>query len=128
MKTYFVLLCVLYLSVAANAVMGMLIGAPAAMTGKAAVDLAALGFCLYGAYGLAFGRRFFAAFVWRIAYQAVLLLGALSVLMVINGWDSGAEPAKGLGLLHMVMMFLPYLLFAVPPILYANKLKEPAAA
>ncbi len=128
MKTYFVLLCVLYVSVAANAVMSFLLGAPAALTGKAVLDLAAMGFCLYGTYGLAFGKRYFAAFVWRIAYQAVLLLGALTVIMYINGEATGAAPAQGLGLLHMTMMFLPFLLFAVPPILYANKLKESAKA
>lgn len=124
MKTYFVLLAILYVGNLANSFVGLAFVAAPVMIAKIAADVALMSISLWGCYGMAFGKRYLSAAKWRIVYQATLALGVATVLLYANGEVVGLPPLEGIGLLHAGMIFLPYVLFAVPIILYEKELKE----
>ncbi len=124
MKTYFVLLAILYFGTLANSFIGLAFVAAPVMIAKIAADVALMGVCLWGCYGMAFGKRYLSAPKWRMIYQATLALGVATVLLYANGEVVGLPPMQGIGLLHAGMIFLPYVLSAIPIILYEKELKE----
>lgn len=64
MKTYFVLLAVLFLSTAATRLLQLLTVTDSLAAFKVLADIGLFALCLLGCYGLAFGKSFFSAAFW----------------------------------------------------------------
>lgn len=125
MKGYFVLLAVLYLVTLLMNVWSLTHRIPTLLAVKNALDIALFALCLLGAYGLAFRRSYWEPLRWRMIYQATLVLGVFSVMIMGFGerFDM-PTPYTDPSLLLLGMLFLPYLLFALPVILYEHALRK----
>ncbi len=127
MKPYFVLLIVLYLSTLANAAIGIAVFPSALALVKNLGDIVVFGLCLRTAYDHAFGRTWLNAARCRLLYRGVFALGVYAVILAATGTRYGPPGMFGKGLLHVIMVFVPYLLFAIPVVLQEKRLKEGAA-
>ena len=126
MKTYFVLLAVLFLSSTLTRALQLLTVTESLFAFKILADIALFALCLLGCYGLAFGRRFFSVAFWAWPGRLTLILGGAHVLLVLSSLDESASPFWPIDL---GMAVLIYILFAIPAILYANERKSvPASA
>ena len=82
--------------------------------------------CLVASYELGFSRQALKSMDarrWRLAGQATLALGVFQVFLYTLGESIGApdlipEP----GILDVLRLYLPYLLFAVPAIVHSHEL------
>lgn len=125
MKGYFVLLCVLYLATLFMSVWSLTNPLHVLVALKNALDIALFSICLAGCFGLAFKRVYLEPTRWRLTYQATLTLGVFSVMLMGFGDRFGVPmPVGQPSLLELGLMFLPYLLFALPVILYEQALKK----
>jgi hypothetical protein len=127
MKPYFFLLAVLYLSILAQAAIGVLaVPTPLALL-KNLGDVACLGFCLWVAFDLAFNRARFDAAACRLAYRAAGACGVYAVVLTLTDTPYGPPGLFGPGLAHAAMVFVPYVLFIVPAVLKEKQLATPEA-
>lgn len=83
-----------------------------------------LGLCLRVAYDHAFGRAWLDAAKTRLVYQAAFALGIYAVILAATDTPYGPPGLFGPGLVHAGMVFIPYLLFAIPVVLQEKRLKE----
>jgi hypothetical protein len=90
-------------------------------------DIALFTLCVAAAVEFGFGKRLvrLPLDTWRLVGRLTLVLGAFSTLLYTNGQIFGAPaPAAGGGILQVAMIFLPYVLFAIPVIVYEHKLRQ----
>ncbi|NCC26037.1 MAG: hypothetical protein EOM25_12720 [Deltaproteobacteria bacterium] len=121
MKGYVVLLAVLYAAMAFVSGVRLLHPLHFWTVARDLATMVAFSLCLVGAFGLAWGRTWWTPRHWVMAGQATLILGGLAVILFGYGELFGVPTPQGRpGLLHMGMVFLPYLLFAIPVILYGS--------
>jgi len=131
MKGYVILLGALYLSTLAVSAMALRGPAVGLVPVKAVLDVVLFGLCLWGGISYAFGRRLrLDAGKWRLISRITLAAGAFFTLGMVWGRSLGIPtPHSSPGLITAAMTLLPYVLFAVPAILYANAMdKNPARA
>ncbi len=125
MKGYFFLLAILYLVTLLMNIWSLTHHIPTLLAVKNALDIALFALCLLGAFGLAFRRSYWEPLRWRMVYQATLVLGVFSVMIMGFGERFGMPSPMGKpSLLQLGMLFLPYLLFALPVILYEHALRK----
>lgn len=125
MKVYFILLCVLYLATVAMSIWSLTNPLHLLVALKNALDIGLFSMCLVAAFGLAFKRIFLEPTRWRMTYQATLTLGAFSVMLMGFGGRFGVPmPVGEPGLLELGLIYLPYLLFAIPVVLYEKALRK----
>ncbi len=125
MKGYFFLLALLYAVTVFMSLWSLTNPLHLLVALKNALDIALFSLCLTGCYGLAFKRRYLEPARWRITFQATLILGVFSVVLLGFGDRFGVPtPAGNPGLLELGLIFLPYLLFAIPAILYEHALRN----
>ncbi len=122
---YFILLIILYAGrVFAGGAVIFTTGHPLPLL-RAAAEIIVLGLCLWGCYGLAFKKRYLEPVKWKIIYQFTLILGVATVVLTGYGQSFGMPGTpEGISLFHLFMILLPFLLFAVPVIIYAKELEE----
>ena len=129
MKFYAILLAVLWLLRTTISLWAMLTGQHPLLMLNHALDLVALTLALAGAVQMGFGKvllpRFTAAH-WRMVSRGTLLLGALSTLLYTHGDAVGVPSSAGPGLMNVALIFLPYLLFAIPVIILEHELRKTA--
>jgi hypothetical protein len=122
-KLYAILLSVLYLSrLAENGL--ILLHAPYAL--QAAIKLAEIvifALCLAAAVGLGWGKRWRTPGFWGASGTASLMLGAASVMVFGFGGLFGLPQPERQNILQLGLMYLPYVLFAVPAVLYDRELR-----
>ncbi|MDY7001164.1 MAG: hypothetical protein SVS15_05205 [Thermodesulfobacteriota bacterium] len=127
MKLYFIILSVLFLTRVLLSVW-FLLSLPHYLVFLNHVgDIVLFTLCWAGALDLAFKKRLlnFSPDKWRLTYQATLVLGAGSVLLTKYGADLGVpSPAGSPGILTLGLIFLPYVLFAIPVIVHEHELKK----
>ncbi|HDQ41729.1 MAG TPA: hypothetical protein ENN39_11980 [Desulfonatronum sp.] len=121
MKTYFLLLAILFLSSTVTRGVQLLSTTDPLFAFKLVMDIVLFALCLLGCFGLAFGRRFFTAAFWSWAGRLTLILGGGHVLLVLSTLREDASPFWPLDL---GMAVLIYVLFAIPAILYGNEWKN----
>jgi hypothetical protein len=124
-KGYFYLLAVLF---AASAVVRMLSLAmidDALTQLRYVADVILFGICLAGCFGLAYGRRYFSAQAWRLIAHLTLALGAVTIVLRVSGPNFGLPAQAPADPFSLALSFLPYILFAIPAILYGHSLKQP---
>jgi len=124
MKPFFILLAVLYLPSVVNAGIGILAFPQALALVKNLGDVVVLALCLRTAYDQAFGRTWLDAAKCRLLYQATFALGIYAVILAATDTPYGPPGLFGPGLVHAAMVFIPYLLFAIPVVLQEKRLKE----
>ena len=125
MKGYFFLLALLYIATMVMNIWSLTHSIPMLMALKNALDIVLFSLCLFGAYGLGFKREYWVPARWRMTYQATLALGVFSVILMGFGERFGMPtPYTEPGIIQLVLMYLPYLLFALPVILYDNTLRK----
>lgn len=124
MKTFFALLCVLYVSVLVNAGLGILIFPEPLALIKNLGDVVAGALCLRTAFDLGWSRRWLDAPGCRLLYRATGGLGIYAVILAATGTSFGPPGLFGPGLAHSAMVFVPYVLFIVPVVLQERRLAE----
>lgn len=125
MKGYFILLCILYLASVVISIWSLTNPLHILVALKNALDIAMFTLCIMGAYGLAFKRKLWDPVRWRMIFQGTLILGVFSVVLIGYGERFGVpSPAGAPSLLQLGLVFLPYLLFAIPVVLYERALKN----
>lgn len=92
MKTYFVLLAVLFLSTAATRLLQLLTVTDSLAAFKVLADIGLFALCLLGCYGLAFGKSFFSAAFWAWPGRMTLVLSGVHVLLVLSALSRNASP------------------------------------
>lgn len=125
MKPYFILLAVLYVG-------RLLVDGLVLMTAshivplvRAITEVVCFGVCLWGCYGLAFQKQYLDQTKWKIIYQFTLLLGVATVVLAVYGKEFGIPGSPGgVSLFQGGMILLPFLLFAVPVIIYSKEMEE----
>ncbi len=123
MKGYVILLGVLYLATIARSVMALM-GPPIGLVPyKAVIDIALFGLCLWGGYCFISGKTCLDADKWKLVSRVTLAVGGMLTIGLVWGTSLGlATPYPSPSLLQAAMLLLPYVLFAIPMILYANEL------
>ncbi|MBN2140747.1 MAG: hypothetical protein PHV85_09890 [Desulfovibrionaceae bacterium] len=127
MKVYFVLLAFLFLStlLPSGAVLAHAFSVHYLKVAKSVGDVVLFALCLVGCFGLAFDRRIFSAGVWGAVKNATLILGAFTVMLLGYGEIFGVPTPQGRpSLMRMGLIFLPYVLFAAPAVLYERRLRR----
>jgi len=127
MKLYFIILSVLYLSRIIVSVWVMLNPPHYLIFLNHAADMVLFTLCLAGCLDLAFKKRLvnFSTDKWRLTYQATLVLGACTVLLMCYGDKVGVpSPVGNPGFLTIGLIYLPYVLFAIPVIVHEHELKK----
>lgn len=120
MKTYFVLLAVLFVSSMFTRGLQLLTVTDTLFAFKAMADVVLFALCLLGCYGLAFGKTFFSTAFWAWPGRLTLILAGGHVLLVLMSLSEDASPFWPIDLgMHLLI----YILFAIPAILYANERK-----
>ena len=89
---------------------------------KVAGDVLILGACVLACYGLAFKKKYLDVAKWRMMYPLTILLGLFTGALLAMPEKFGILYREPSGLLDIAMRFLPYILFAVPVILYQHEL------
>jgi hypothetical protein len=130
-KVYFFLLCLLYVArilLVSLPSIYMGLRSPDLFTLNHVLDVVAFSLCLAAALELGFGRRLVKRFTdghWKLTGQATIALGILQTFLY--GWgerigmpDLIPQP----GILTILRLMLPYVLFAVPAILLGSKALE----
>ncbi|MEF2146319.1 MAG: hypothetical protein V3573_12815 [Desulfovibrionaceae bacterium] len=123
MKTYFVLLCLLFISNSLLRIWNIWLGVPPVLTVSHLADISLFGLCLRVSYGAAFNRRFFEPPQVRLIYWGTMLLGIVSVVLRGLGPRAGL-PFEAAPLPDLVLWFLSYALFAGPAVLLDRSLRE----
>ena len=129
MKIYFALLSLLFASSAATRIAQLMRpGGPFADPYhiiKYAADIVLFAAALYGAYLHGWGKREGSIVLWGWIKNLLLALGAFSVIA------AGFPEALGVpgtpqrpGLLRLFLLFLPYILFAVPVVLLEKEMRD----
>lgn len=125
MKGYFFLLSVLYLAFLALAVWGLTTFLHMYITLKLLADIVLPGLCVWACYGLAFKKVYMGPIAWRMVYNLTFILGVFAVLL--RGWPDKLGVPSPVGAPHVLdlaLTFLPYILFAIPAVLYDHELKQ----
>jgi hypothetical protein len=125
MKAYFILLAILFAGrLFANGVVFLTVTHPVPLL-RAVVELVCFGLCLWGCYGMAFRKRYLDQARWKIIYNLTLIVGVVTVVLAVYGSEFGIPGSTGdISLFHGGMILLPFLLFAVPVIIYSKDLEE----
>lgn len=88
--------------------------------------------CLVASFELGFSRpvlKGMDARRWRMAGQATLVLGAFQVFLYTLGERLGApDLIPDPGILDVLRLYLPYLLFAVPAVVHSHELANRQAS
>ncbi len=125
MKGYAILLGVLFVSSLATRLMTVSVSHEPLARALAGADIVAFGLCLVAAVEMAFHRRWltsrFGAQGWRLVSRGALVLGAFAVAS-----SAMSRPMSAPGLLQLGLMLVPYVVFAIPVILFENELKAAA--
>lgn len=125
MKVYFVLLCLLYLATLAMSLWSLTNPLHVLVALKNALDVALFSICLVGCFGLAFRRVYLEPTRWRVTYQATFTLGVFSVMLMGFGGRFGVPmPVGDPSLIELGLLYLPYLLFGIPVVLYERALRK----
>lgn len=124
---YFVLLCILYLVTVGTSLWALTQPLHSLFVVKDLGTIVLFSLCLRGCYGLVFKKTYWIPEKWRIVFQGTLVLGVFTVILYGYGENLGVpSPAGAPTLIDLGLMYLPYLLFAIPVILYENTLKKSA--
>jgi hypothetical protein len=124
-KGYFYLLCVLFAASALVRILSLVVIEDALTGLRFVADIILFGLCLRGCFGLAFGRRYLSTQAWRLIGHLTLALGGVNVILRISGPDLGLAPQAGpADPFSLALSFLPYILFAIPAILYGHSLQH----
>ncbi|MBU1229315.1 MAG: hypothetical protein KKA55_06725 [Proteobacteria bacterium] len=121
MKPYLFMLVIMYAATILKAGFALALAPNPESMLKLLADMTLLGFCVYGCYGLAYGRKLFTPQAWRLVHQGTLVLGLLTIFLI-----NRAAPDSGF--LRLALTFITYLVFAIPAILYERELKGPDKA
>lgn len=124
MKTYFVLLAVLFLSSTVTRALQLLTVTDSLFAFKILADIALFALCLLGCYGITHGRRFFSVAFWAWPRRLILVLAGVHVLLVLSSLDKSASPFWPIDLGMAVLIST---LFAIPAMLYARERKSAPA-
>ena len=127
MKFYAILLALLWLLRMAVSLSALLFGQHPAFMLNHALDLVLLTMAMAGAIQVGFGKIWLPRLTpnhWRMVSRATLLLGALSTLLYTQGERLDIPTPAGPGLMNVVMIFMPYLLFAIPVIVLEHNLRK----
>lgn len=85
--------------------------------------------CLIASYEHGFSRTVLRSMNpgrWRLAGQATLALGAFQTFLYTLGEHIGApDLIPNPGILDVVRLYLPYVLFAIPAIVHSHELAKP---
>ncbi len=129
MKFYAILLAVLWLTRMTVSLWALLTGQHPLLMLNHALDLIVLTLALAGAMQAGFGKILLPRFTaqhWRLVSRGTLLLGALSTMLYTHGEAVGVPSSAGPGLMNVALVFLPYLLFAIPVIVLEFELRKAA--
>lgn len=125
MKGYFFLLAFLYL---VQTLMNLLVLFNVGVPIKALLAFGNVVFfslALLGSYALAFRKTFFRPGFWTLLMNGVLVWGGFTVMVYGYGEMFGlASPSGSPGILNLGLLFLPYLLFAIPVIVYQHERRK----
>ncbi|SKA84317.1 hypothetical protein SAMN02745704_01748 [Paucidesulfovibrio gracilis DSM 16080] len=123
MKTYFVLLCVLFFSSGLLRIWNIIQGVPALLAVSHASDLILFALCLRVCFGVAWNRRYFHPPQVRLIYWGTMLLGIVSTTLRGLGPRAGLpfEPAS---LPDLLLWLLTFILFAAPAVLLDHSLRR----
>lgn len=124
MKGYFFLLCVLCLSKVLVSLWGLVTASHLLVGVVFLGDVVLLPLCTLGCYALAFKKVVWSAGTWGAIRLLTLALGVFAVVVFGYGEQFGVPSIGQRGMLTIALVFLPYLLFAIPVILYENALKK----
>lgn len=93
-------------------------------------DLVLLTLCMAGGIAHSFGKVLvrLERGSWRMVSRLTLVLGAFTVLLYVKGDEvfGVPAPASGGGIMQVALIFLPYVLFAIPVIVYEHELGKKA--
>jgi cytochrome c oxidase assembly factor CtaG len=123
MRTYFLLLSILFLSSAFLRMWNMVHGLSGPLLISHLSDLILFGLCLRVCFGMAWNRRYFEPPQVRLIYWGTMLLGLVSTVL------RGLGPRVGLpfapaSLPDLLLWFLVYALFAAPAVLLDYSLRR----
>jgi hypothetical protein len=121
-KGYFYLLAVLFGATALVRALSLAVAFDAVRLMRDMAELGLFGLCLAACHGLSFGRRYSTSQAWRLIGHLTLVVGGLTVFFRYRGAGDGMPPTD---LYSLGLAFLPYVLFAIPTILYAHSLQHP---
>jgi hypothetical protein len=120
-KGYFILLAILFVATALVRAMSLAVAFDPVRLIQGMAEIGLFGLCLAGCHGLAFDRRYSTSQAWRLVGHLTLVVGGLSVFFRYRGEGDGMPSTD---LYSLGLAFLPYLLFAIPAILYGHSLRE----
>ncbi|MGE4292191.1 MAG: hypothetical protein AB7E32_08280 [Desulfovibrio sp.] len=123
MKTYFVLLCVLFASSSFLRLWNVWLGAPSVLVVSHLADVILFALCLRVAFGSAWNRRYFEPPQVRLIYWGTMALGVISVALRGLGTRIGL-PFAPTALPDLLLWFLSYVLFAAPAVLLDYSLRK----
>jgi hypothetical protein len=91
-------------------------------------DMVLFSLCMAGGIAFAYGKHIlkFDRGTWKLISRLTLILGAYTVLLYVKGDEVFGipAPASGGGLFQILMIFLPYVLFSIPVIVYEHELSK----
>ncbi|MFW5721939.1 MAG: hypothetical protein ACOCWT_01445 [Desulfohalobiaceae bacterium] len=124
MKGYFFLLCILCAGMLFKSVWGLFIQIHPLVTLSQLGDIILIPLCTVACYGLAFKKVIWDLPKWTLVRILTLALGVYSVIVYGFGERYGIPTIGDPGLMTVALIFLPYLLSAIPVILYESALKK----
>ena len=125
MKGYVILLGVLYLATITRSAMALM-GPPIGLVPyKAVIDIVLFGLCLWGGYCFVSGKTCLDADKWKLVSRITLGAGGMLTIGLVWGTSLGLDtPYPSPSILTALMLLLPYVLFAIPVIVFANELEK----
>jgi hypothetical protein len=91
-------------------------------------DIVLFSLCMAGSVAHAYGKHVIRLErgTWKLVSRLTLVLGAFTVLLYVKGdvIFGIPAPAAGGGIFQVAMIFLPYVLFAIPVIVYEHQMGQ----
>lgn len=130
MKVYFILLTLLHIARVLLVSIPAMVARPVPdwFFANHLADCVLFTYCLIASYELGFSRQVLKSMNaprWRLVGQATLALGVFQTFLYTLGERIGApDLIPNPGILDVLRLFLPYLLFAVPAIVHSHELSK----